>query len=241
MEPAIILGIISLSVSILIGLWNIKINIENHKMKKIEFQREQNKYYKEMFDIRPKFEIISSKNLRKYDANEDAELDCLVVPIKNYMEVEGHPEFTYEKKVLEKKDWMSLSFEIKNVGKSEISYFYIAWNSPKNTSLFEVNNESYVFFIENKLLNYRAMFEKSVKNNGILNLRINFHKDFIMYGSISAEATLWMVDEYNKVWRQPLFVHKKELYDSSLATHKEMKNFTDIDDAIRCFKNPYLW
>ena len=85
------------------------------------------------------------------------------------------------------------------------------------------------------------MCEDSIKTDQVMKIRINFHEDWICHKIISAEASLWMFDEYNKVWEQPLFVHKTQLYDSSLTSYKSFRNYTDIDNAIRCFKQPHLW
>jgi len=243
MEPVIIISITSIGISLIIGAWNIIINIDNHKMKKVEYNREQNRYYKEMFDIRPKMEIISNSDMVQFKNKDDTkyDIDCIVVPIKDFNLNCGRTEFSYDEKLKNKKDWLSYEYKVKNTGTSTIDHFYLAWNKPKTTALFEINNDEYIYFIDNKLLNYRAFCENNIKKDEIANIRISFHKDWISYGTISAEASFWMIDEYGKIWRQSFFVHRKVLYDSDLSDNKSFKNFTDIEDAIECFKNPYLW
>ena len=212
-------------------------------MKKIEFNREQNRYFKEMFDIRPRFEITVSSDLVDFDDNGNLkfDIDCVVVPINDFKHVSGRAEFLYEDKIKDKKQWVSYIYEMHNIGISTIDNFYLAWNKPKTTALFELEQDSYRFFIDKKMLNYRAFCEKNIKSGETAMIRINFHKDFISYGILSSEASFWMFDEYGKIWKQPFFVHRKVLYDSHLEDNKTFRNLTDVEDAIACFKDPNLW
>ena len=109
MNPATIIAALSLTVSFSIGIWNILISRENHKMKKIEFNREQNRYYKEMFDISPKFEILSSRkvDISNTSFSGEFDIDCLVIPIEGFSDEKNNPRFSYSEKVLNKKEWLS--------------------------------------------------------------------------------------------------------------------------------------
>jgi len=243
MEPALIVSIISITITALFGLWNFRISRENHQMRKDEFIRNRNKDLKEEFDNRPRLEIVlTKKNIEgKAKSSSKADIDCLVVPIKNYSEKEKRQIFEYDKAVINKLDWVYIEFRLKNTGKSIIDHLYVSWNSAKNTSMFDVKNDEYLIFIGANMLNYRVMLEEHIKPGQEFTLRFNFHKDMIMYGMISAEASIWMFDEYKKIWEQPLFVHRNIIYDSQNATHDDFRNMTDIKDALECFKNPYLW
>lgn len=242
MDAAIILSIIGIVISFTIGVWNIMINIENTKLKKLEVEREQKRDQKKRFDIRPKFEMLSSSDLIKYDANKtEFDIDCLVVPINEHNENGARIQFIYDDKFKNKEDWVSIEYELKNAGSSTIDYFYIAWNLPKTTSLFDVNRNQYEYFLDQKLLNYRVICEKSIKKEQVIKVRINFHKDCIISKILSAEAEFWMIDEYMQYWSQPLFVHKKIVYDSCLVNHEDFKSCTDTKVAINCFRNPELW
>lgn len=243
MEPSLIISIVSISITILFGIWNARISIENHKMRKDEYIRDKQRYYKEEFDLRPKLEIIKTK--KNIDGNlkraSDIDVDCLVIPIKDVIDKDDVISFYYDEKFLNKDDWVNIDFILKNIGKSPITEMWATWNSPKNISMFDVKNDEYKFGIKNQLLNYRVLLEKELKPDNIVTVRFNFHKDFIAYGMISAEASFWLFDDYKKIWEQPLFVHRNVIYDSKQVSYKEFKNFTDIEDALKCFKNPYLW
>ena len=185
---------------------------------------------------------MTKKNIEgKAKSASKPSVNCLVVPIKNYSEEGKTQLFDYDERVIKKDEWVYIEFKLKNEGKCIIDHLYVTWNSAKNTSMFDVNNDEYLGFISNNMLNYRVMFEESVKPGQDFSLRFNFQKDFIMYGLISAEASIWMFDEYKNIWEQPLFVYRNAIYDAQRATYTDFKSMTDSKDAIECFKNPYLW
>ena len=244
MEPAIIIAIISLCVSVILGLWNYKITVENHHMRKDEYVRNKKKEEKEIFDKRPKFEVISyTKKFEVigYDNSKYFDFDCLVIPIKDYKDSRDTQTFIYDDTNLNKSDWVSIEFELKNIGLSAIDHLYLSYNAPKSTSMFDVKNNECDNFVKYGLLNYRVILDKKINTSDKISIRINFHKDWVSYKFHSAEASIWMLDEYNNHWSQPVFIHQGKLYDSSLKTYKEFQNQTNIKDALACFKEPYLW
>lgn len=212
-------------------------------MRKDEFYRTRRKDEISEFKLRPKFEIIDYKRNMGNPGyiEEEFDIDCLVTPIKSYSKDGNSHIFDYDPIFKDKKNWVSLTFRLKNIGKSEISNLYFCWNSPRNTSLFDVKNDEYIFYIDYKDLNYRVLLDKAIKSGDEISIKINFHKNFVTSGFMSAEASIWMFDEYNNIWHQPLFVHHNKIYDSTKVTFSDFKNLTDIDDAIKCFENPYLW
>lgn len=241
-EIALLLSIISIILTAIFGVWNIRISVENHKMRKDEFLRSKLKEEKETFTRRPKLEIIEyyKENSMGY-LDEEVDIDCLVVPISGYNKSLSRHTFDYPKDIKNNQEWVSITIKFKCVGLSPIDHLYFAWNAPRSTSLFDVKNNNYHYFIQNQLLNYRVILDKEIKTNDTFSIKINFHKDYISGKMSSAEAGIWMFDEFNNIWEQPLFVHAKKLYDSSLKTYKEFQNATHINDALACFENPYLW
>lgn len=243
MEPSMIISIISLGLSVIIGLINVKISIENQKMKKDEFSRGREKYFREVFDARPRLEIVKKSDLanNKEKSNHPVDIDCLVVKIEKCVLSDQEPTFEYDEKNLNRDEWVNVEFVLRNTGKSTISDLWFAWNSPKDTALFDVKGDSYVWAIHNKFLNYRVLSTKTLKTNEEISIRINYHKDRIMSSWFSAEGSFWLSDEYGKIWEQPLFVRDGEIYDSSNKSRRELEDNTDTDAAMKCFKNPYLW
>ena len=243
MDPALIISITSLTMSSIVAFASLKISRENHKMRKQEFLREQRKYEKEQFDIRPRLEIIYYKKTENYNKDNESEIDinCLVVPIMRYKKENGQQLFEYDEKVLDKSEWVSIDLKLKNTGKSRISYLDFSWNFAKSTALFDVQDDQYKEYIKEKMLNYSVLLEKEIRQNQEFTIRINFHKEYISSGLFTAEGSFWLFDEYNQVWNQPVFVHRNTIYDSSKSTHKEFKNMANIDAALDCFEKPYLW
>lgn len=50
-----------------------------------------------------------------------------------------------------------------------------------------------------------------------------------------------MRDDNGVYWVQPFFAPEDKLYESRKITYHEYRNAILPDQAIECFKNPYLW
>jgi hypothetical protein len=61
MEPASIISIVSIVITGLFGLWNLKITVGSHRMRKEEFYRDKKKYLQDEYDKRPKLDVVSYK------------------------------------------------------------------------------------------------------------------------------------------------------------------------------------
>lgn len=244
MEPALIMSIVSIVLTGLFGLWNLKITVESHKMKKDEFFRNKKKYLQEEFNKRPKLELVKyEKNMDKVGySNYNHDIDVLVVPIQDYKIIDKQKIiFSYDEKTLKKDDWVNIQYALKNEGKTAIKELYFAGNSPQNTSVFDVKNDEYKLFIEHGALEYRVAAYDEIKPQQEISIRINFHKDLVFGKMISAEASLWLIDTYGNIWEQPLFFHHGKIYDSKQKTYKEFTEYTNWKSIIKCFHNPELW
>jgi len=244
MEPALIISIISITLTGLFGLWNLRITLESHKMKKDEYLRDKKKYLQDEFDKRPKLELLKyEKNMDKVGySNYNHDIDVLVVPIQDYKIIDKHRIiFAYDEKTLIKDEWVNIQFRLKNEGKTAIKELYFACNSPRNTSVFDVKNDEYKLFIEHGALEYRVATYDEIKPQQEISIRINFHKDLVFGKMISAEASLWLIDTYGNIWEQPLFFHHGKIYDSKQKTYKEFTEYTNWKSIIKCFHNPELW
>ena len=150
--------------------------------------------------------------------------------------------FYYDPEVIEYENWVSVEYTLKNIGHTEISHIYFSTNLPKNTSLFGVETRENEMCYENNLLNYSVILDKSVKPKESIKLKICYIDEKIILSNIgSATITIWMVDEKNNWWSQPLFAPENKIYNSKRSSHKEWKDYTDESKAIECFKNPMLW
>lgn len=107
--------------------------------------------------------------------------------------------------------------------------------------MFDVKNDEYKLFIEHGALEYRVATYDEIKPQQEISIRINFHKDLVFGKTISAEASLWLIDTYGNIWEQPLFFHHGKIYDSKQKTYKEFTEYTNWKSIIKCFHNPELW
>jgi hypothetical protein len=243
METALIISIVSIVFTGLFGLWNLKITVESHRMRKDEFYRDKKKYLQDEYDKRPKLDVISyMKNMDMFGYKpQENEVDCLVVPIINYQKVNKIRNFTYESKVANNNEWVNIQFSLVNNGKTAIKELYFAWNSPENTALFDVKNDEYIHYIGFGAINYRVAYFDEIKPGQDISLKINFHKDLVFSKLLSAEASFWLIDTYGNTWEQPLFVHQGKIYDSKQKTYREFNDYTNWKEIIKCFDNPELW
>lgn len=134
MEPALIISIISITLTGLFGLWNLRITVESHKMKKDEYLRDKKRYLQEEFDKRPKLELLKyEKNMDKVGYSKyNHDIDVLVVPIQDYKIIDKHRIiFANDEKTLKKDEWVNIQFRLKNEGKTAIKELYFACNSPR--------------------------------------------------------------------------------------------------------------
>jgi len=244
MEPALIISIISIVLTGLFGLWNLKITVESHHMKKDEFFRNKKKYLQEEYDKRPKLDLVSYKKTMDKEGYElnNSDIDVLFLPIIDFKIIDSRRiMFSYDKKTLNKDEWVNIQFKLKNDGKTAIKELYFAGNSPQNTSVFDVKQDEYKVLIEHGALEYRVASFEEIKPQQEISIRINFHKDLVFGKMISAEASLWLIDTYGNIWEQPLFFHHGKIYDSKQKTYKEFNEYTNWKSIIKCFHNPELW
>lgn len=244
METALIISIISISLTGLFGLWNLKITKDSHRMKKDEFFRNKKKYLQEEYDKRPKLEVVNYKktmDVEGYESDE-SDIDVLILPIKNYKIIDRRRVlFEYDQKILNQNEWVNIQFKLKNDGKTSIKELYFACNSPQNTSVFDVKQDEYKLFIEHGALEYRVANFDEIKTQQEITIKMNFHKDLVFGKMLSAEASLWLIDTYGNIWEQPLFIHQGKIYDSKQKTYKEFTEYTNWKSMIKCFHNPELW
>ena len=222
-----------------LGVW-MTIHHENKKARQEELRR-QKEEEKQTIENRPCLEIVEYKKLSKYSVSNKTDTSILLCGIKEYKK-EGCAMFYYDREVIEPEKWVSIEYSLKNVGHTEISHIYFSTNLPKNTSLFGVENRENEMCYENNFLNYSVILDKSVKPKESIKLKICYIDEKIILSNIgSATITIWMIDEKNNWWSQPLFAPENKIYNSKRSSHKEWKDYTDESKAIECFENPMLW
>lgn len=217
----------------------LTIRHENKKARQEELKRQKEKE-EELFESRPRFEIIEYKEISKYSVSEDVDISVLLCDIKDY-KIEGRAFFYYDPDVIETEKWVSAEYTLKNIGHTEISHMFFSTNLTRNTSLFGVENGDNEECYKNNLLNYSVILDKAVKPKESIKLQVCYINEGVIASNVSATITIWMVDEKNNWWAQPLFAPYEEIYNSRKSSYKEWKDSTDESKAIKCFEDPRLW
>lgn len=222
-----------------LGVW-MTIHHENKKTRQEELKRQKEKE-EQLFENRPRLEIMGYKKLSKYSAAEKADISLLLCSIKEYKN-EGRAMFFYDESVITPENWVCVEYTLRNTGHTEIDHIYFSTNLPKNTALFNVLNEENVMCHDNHFLNYSVIFEKAIKPQQTVSIKVCYISGKIVVSNIGgAPITIWMIDENKNWWSQPLFAPDNKIYNSSRSSHKEWKDYTDEAKAIECFENPMLW
>ena len=222
-----------------LGVW---MTIKKKKKKTRQEERKRQKEKEEqLFENRPRLEIMGYKKLGKYSQQRKVDACVLLCSIKEYKN-EGRAMFFYDESVITPENWVCVEYTLRNTGHTEIDHIYFSTNLPKNTALFNVLNEENVMCHDNHFLNYSVIFEKAIKPQQTVSIKVCYISGKIVVSNIGgAPITIWMIDENKNWWSQPLFAPDNKIYNSSRSSHKEWKDYTDEAKAIECFENPMLW
>ncbi len=180
-----------------LGVW-MTIHHENKKTRQEERKRQKEKE-EQLFENRPRLEIMGYKKLGKYSQQRKVDACVLLCSIKEYKN-EGRAMFFYDESVITPENWVCVEYTLRNTGHTEIDHIYFSTNLPKNTALFNVLNEENVMCHDNHFLNYSVIFEKAIKPQQTVSIKVCYISGKIVVSNIGgAPITIWMIDE-NKNW-----------------------------------------
>ena len=217
----------------------LTIKYQRSKDKKEEARLHQEKDA-ELEKTKPRLEIQEYVAERNYDETEETDISIILVKIKKY-EKYIH-RFHYDSLILDKSKWCCVDYVLKNTGATEIDHLFLSTNLLKNTALFNVSSSDYIFLIKNMLLSYDAILETPIKPQDTVRIRICYIKDQIIVSNMgNAPLSIWLIDTNNNVWKQALFAPESKIYNSVRSSYKDLKAYTDISTAIKCFDDPMLW
>lgn len=253
---SIIVAIISLVVSILAYIQTNRNNKFTQKLELERRKDELEKKCKEQINNRPQFEVVSySNNVSNpgYVQDDSFNFDVLFLPYKslncdmdNYSDLyqrnrkSGEQEYIKNgrknepkkaiceyKDIYNKKDeWVSFEFELKNIGKSNLQFYYLLNGMEKVGSLVNLKNEQYYkVLIDSKGCEHCVTSTKNdVAIGEKIKIKINFHKDYIASNTFSTSFLINMKTEAGECWQQGLFLNNYEKNQSYKISNKE---FTD--------------
>lgn len=208
-----------------------------------EIEKEIREECKKAEETKPRLEIIKYTGIKKSQEYDKREIGCsaLFLMINDYKCSESRIEFFYDEQALDLNNMVYVEYILKNIGQTEIIDICLSTNLPRNTSLLELDERK--FYIKEKLLNYNVVSNKRyIKPGDHIKIRIYYIKDKII-GSIigSAAITVWLRDVNGRYWSQSLFCPDNKIELPYLSNYKYFKECINIDTALKCFRNPYLW
>lgn len=191
---------------------------------------------------KPRLEIIKYQDFDATKNNKNLNNDCnvLVLKITNFIDC-GRARFFYNEKALKDDNLIFVEYELKNTGLTEIADICVTNNLPRDLSFVELERRE--FYITENLLNYDVWSNKRyIKPGQSLKLRIYYIKEQIMVSNFDNPIlTLWLKDVNGRFWSQLLASPDNEIEISRYRKYSEFRESIDIENAIKCFRNPYMW
>lgn len=219
--------------------------VERRKEKR-EDCLENKKLQREAFQNRPEMEIADFKDYitrTGYGVKQKCDIELFVAQIDN-VTVKGKKKNAivsahYKEKHLNADEWCCVIYVLKNVGKTDISTLDIIWHFQQSSCIFPANEARQ--WAGGNLINYSQCYDKKIRADEVISLKLCYHKDAIIPGLFSATVSIGMIDDNGRYWIQPLFAPQNKVYDSRAISPKEYKELTRTHMAEECFKKPWLW
>lgn len=214
----------------------VYIKQENTKNETIDEKR----WREEKIARRPEFEIIKiDKNSIR---NKDYGLELILEEINGFEKYGDDDIYVYyPNDVLELSKCISYTYELKNVGKSDISEFMIFINQTQSKCLFSKNKLKY--YVENGLLNYAVAVKKKIHIGETIKVKIylNLSHNFGPYGGY--EVFLGFKDIYDVFWQQSFFVSLNNISEPKEISKENYFEKIDTSIAVDCFlqRNNCVW
>lgn len=210
---------------------------------KHEMEKEKKKQILKTDAEKPRLEIVKFLNFEETKHNRNVNNDCnvLMLDIKKFADDNGRARFFYDEQALKDENLQFVEYELKNTGLTEIADICITGNLPRNLSLIELERKE--TYITENFLNYEVWSNKRyIKPGQSLKLRIYYIKDQVMVSNLGTPIiTIWLNDVNGRYWSQLLASPNNQIEISRYRKYSEFRENINIDTAIECFRNPYLW
>ena len=213
---------------------------------RLTLKHEREKEFKEIqrkaVEDKPRLEVIKYLDFEATKSSKKINNDCnvLFLSINGFDDSDGIPRFYYNEKALDLKNLSFVEYCFKNTGKTEIDDVCITTNLQRNTAVFELERRD--IYITENLLNYEVWANKRyIKPGQEIKIRVYYSKDEVIGSMISYPLTIWLHDINGRYWEQNFGSPNNDVEISRLSNRKTFRDHTNIDTAIDCFKNPYLW
>ena len=225
---AIIASLITLAISTIIQIV-MKKSDRNYETKK-----ENRKERKQEFLNKAELHIEDKKR----DSKEKPDICLFMTDFKATITNEKDVEFYYSENVLKKDKYKHLRFYIKNIGNADINQLDICVTAQKNTMLCDIDSIKYI--VDSKFISYSYCYDRKILKNDIILIDIAYLDDSKIFNTFSSELALLFKDTYGNLYEQPFFIQQRNLYEPHKISNKEYRIYTLPDNAIECFKNPWM-
>lgn len=210
---------------------------------KHEMEKEKKEQILKADAEKPRLEIVKFLSFEETKNNRNVNNDCniLMLDIKKFADDNGRARFFYDEQALKDENLQFVEYELKNTGLTEIADICITGNLPRNLSLIELERKE--TYITENFLNYEVWSNKRyIKPGQSLKLRIYYIKDQVMVSNLGTPIiTIWLNDVNGRYWSQLLASPNNQIEISRYRKYSEFRENINIDTAIECFRNPYLW
>ena len=176
---------------------------------------------------------------KQWDSKEEPDICLFMTDFETKINVCGDVDFYYRKDTLKKDKYQHLRFYIKNIGKADVNELYICATVQERIMLCDINQIK--FLVDSKFVNYSICYDKKILKNDIILIDIAYLENSKIYNPFSSELELIFRDSYNNLYKQPLFIQQRNLYEPHSISYKDYKIYTSTDTALECFKKPWLW
>ena len=213
---------------------------------KLTLKRDKEKEVRELLrkadETKPRLEVVKYLDFKLTKNKKALNNDCnvLVLNIKAFKDDNGRARFFYDNDSLNLDKLVYIEYELKNTGLTEIEDICITSNLPKDTVVIELERKE--FYINENLLNYEVWSNKRyIKPGDSIKVRVYYVNEQIVTGLISYPLSIWLHDINGRYWKQNFNSPHNEIEKPIYSSRKELFERTDVDNAIECFKKPYLW
>ena len=199
-------------------------------------EKEEKKERQRRFENRPEFKIIEFQTGSKYieENLRENRLQAVTAEFKSSIE-DGFVYANFSQDEVNKKDWVSVRYCLKNIGKTDVSSISLICTDKRLFCLCD----KYLAddLMKSRVLRYVAYYENKVRVGEKFEIQIFYNKKhsylpMLHIGMETADFHFFV---------QPLFLPINRVGDSSEIDYNEYMESIKTDVAEECFKQPWLW
>lgn len=222
--------VISGFISLIIAFITTKMTIKNdNKRHNLDMKRQE-------LNDKPKFKL--SKTVFRDDSEADMRIVAAI--FESEKDEKNNIRFNYDSCYRNNDELVHYDYVFKNVGKNAATELYFYTTSPKNSSVFLLEDKDE--FLNHPFINYSELYDNNLIESGdSIKIRIYYHKDRVLSKIFSSPFCIAYKDEYGNYWEQPFFEREAKLYEPSRITHKHLMQSISEEVALQCFENPWMW